>query len=140
MSLASTILRSRLPFVAVSSPLSSWALPSVQRVTTTVGSSPPLPVSQTRSVWQEVIRQVPSEDPNRAGQLTFEDPDITDARMVRAMRSETPLRRRPNFVRHEKKWMRRKRLTMEKRYTKLQEGVEQLKAYIKFKQDNKQDY
>eukprot|EP00578_Thalassiosira_sp_NH16_P016307 CAMPEP_0181127298 /NCGR_PEP_ID=MMETSP1071-20121207/28120_1 /TAXON_ID=35127 /ORGANISM="Thalassiosira sp., Strain NH16" /LENGTH=107 /DNA_ID=CAMNT_0023213021 /DNA_START=134 /DNA_END=457 /DNA_ORIENTATION=- len=28
---------------------------------------------------EEVIRQVPSEDPNRAGQLTFEDPDITDA-------------------------------------------------------------
>ena len=48
-----------------------------------------------------------------------------------------PLRRRPNFVRHEKEWMRRKRLKMERRYLRMQEGVEELKAYIKFKQDNK---
>lgn len=45
-----------------------------------------------------------------------------------------PLRRRPNFVRHEKKWMRKKRLKMEQRYLRLQEGVNELKAYIKFKQ------
>ena len=51
-----------------------------------------------------------------------------------------PLRRRPNFVRHEKKWMRRKRMKMERRYLRLQEGVDELKAYIKFKQDNKPDY
>lgn len=53
---------------------------------------------------------------------------------------EAPLRRRPNFVRHEKKWMRRKRMKMERRYLRLQEGVEELKAYIKFKQDNKPHY
>lgn len=53
---------------------------------------------------------------------------------------EAPLRRRPNFVRHEKKWMRRKRTKMERRYLRLQEGVEELKAYIKFKQDNKPHY
>ena len=51
-----------------------------------------------------------------------------------------PLRRRPNFVRHEKEWMRRKRLKMERRYLRMQEGVEELKAYIKFKQDNKPSY
>ena len=46
-----------------------------------------------------------------------------------------PLRRRMRFVRHEKGWMRRKRLKMERRYLRLQEGVEELKAYIKFKQE-----
>ena len=51
-----------------------------------------------------------------------------------------PLRRRTNFVRHEKQWMRRKRMKMERRYLRLQEGVEELKAYIKFKQDNKPGY
>ena len=39
-------------------------------------------------VWLEVIRQVPSEDPNRAGQLTFEDPDLADMRVNRVMRAE----------------------------------------------------
>ena len=29
---------------------------------------------------------------------------------------------------------------MERRYTRLQEGVEQMKAYIKFKQENKPDH
>jgi hypothetical protein len=31
-------------------------------------------------------------------------------------------------------------MKMERRYLRLQEGVEELKAYIKFKQDNKPDY
>jgi hypothetical protein len=39
-----------------------------------------------------------------------------------------PLRRRPNFVRHEKEWMRRKRMKMERRYLRLQEGVDELKV------------
>ena len=51
-----------------------------------------------------------------------------------------PLRRRTRFVRHEKEWMRKKRMKMERRYTRLQEGVEQMKAYIKFKQENKPDH
>ena len=54
--------------------------------------------------------------------------------------SAAPLRKRPNFVRHEKKWMRRKRLKMERRYLRLEEGVNELKAYIKFKQDNKPNW
>jgi len=37
----------------------------------------------------EVIRQVPSDDPNKAGQLTFEDPDLADARMKRQNRAES---------------------------------------------------
>ena len=45
----------------------------------------------SRSVWSEVIRQVPSDDPNKAGQLTFEDPDLADARMSRAVRAEGEL-------------------------------------------------
>lgn len=31
---------------------------------------------------------MPSEDPNRAGQLTFEDPDLADMRVNRVMRAE----------------------------------------------------
>ena len=42
----------------------------------------------SRSVWSEVIRQVPSDDPNKAGQMTFEDPDLADSRMLRAVRAE----------------------------------------------------
>ncbi|KAL7440465.1 hypothetical protein ACHAXH_005539 [Discostella pseudostelligera] len=147
----------------------------------------PIITQHTRSVWSEVIRQIPSDDPNKVGQLTFEDPDLADTRMLRALRAEgmredgglsdiiyvlnfvgrvtshrrpyfvspklifahelslllhhaAPLRKRPNFVRHEKEWMRRKRLKMERRYLRMQEGVEELKAYIKFKQDNKPSY
>ena len=51
-----------------------------------------------------------------------------------------PLRRKPNFARHEKGWMRRKRLKAQKRYLRLQEGVNELKAYIQFKQDNKPEW
>eukprot|EP00573_Skeletonema_grethae_P011641 CAMPEP_0201697178 /NCGR_PEP_ID=MMETSP0578-20130828/9829_1 /ASSEMBLY_ACC=CAM_ASM_000663 /TAXON_ID=267565 /ORGANISM="Skeletonema grethea, Strain CCMP 1804" /LENGTH=157 /DNA_ID=CAMNT_0048183273 /DNA_START=14 /DNA_END=487 /DNA_ORIENTATION=- len=90
-----------------------------------------------RSVFSEVIRQVPSDDPQKQGMLTFEDPDLADARIGRNIRGESPLRRRPRFVRHEKGWMRRKRLKMERRYSRLQEGVEELKAYIHFKQEIK---
>eukprot|EP00579_Thalassiosira_antarctica_P000924 CAMPEP_0201865562 /NCGR_PEP_ID=MMETSP0902-20130614/408_1 /ASSEMBLY_ACC=CAM_ASM_000551 /TAXON_ID=420261 /ORGANISM="Thalassiosira antarctica, Strain CCMP982" /LENGTH=133 /DNA_ID=CAMNT_0048390343 /DNA_START=39 /DNA_END=440 /DNA_ORIENTATION=+ len=133
MSLASILLRSRFPSTIASSPLSSsWAA-------AVVGGQSLLP-QQIRSVWIEVIRQVPSEDPNKAGQLTFEDPDLADARMFRAMRAEAPLRRKPNFSRHEKGWMRRKRLKAQKRYLRLQEGVNELKAYIQFKQDNKPEW
>lgn len=39
-------------------------------------------------MWSEVIRQVPSDDPSKAGQLTFEDPDLADTRMLRAVRAE----------------------------------------------------
>eukprot|EP00986_Skeletonema_menzelii_P012451 scaffold6879_cov150-Skeletonema_menzelii.AAC.4 len=90
-----------------------------------------------RSVFSEVIRQIPSDDPKKQGMLTFEDPDLADARIGRNIRGESPLRRRMRFVRHEKGWMRRKRLKMERRYLRLQEGVEELKAYIKFKQEYK---
>lgn len=76
MSLAS-ILRSTL-----APPLTSWTNLVVQRAA--VGAS----LNQIRSVWQEVIRQVPSDDPNKLGKLTFEDPDLADTRMVRAIRAE----------------------------------------------------
>ncbi|KAL3788044.1 hypothetical protein HJC23_008388 [Cyclotella cryptica] len=128
MSLASVIC-SRLSCTATYT--LSWALPTLQR------ALPAVQTIQSRSVWQEVVRQVPSEDPQRQGQMTFEDVDVADMRINRATRAEAPLRRRTKFVRHEKGWMRRKRLKMETRYLRLQEGVEQMKAYIKFKQDNK---
>jgi hypothetical protein len=47
-----------------------------------------LPQHARRSVWSEVVRQIPSDDPNKVGQLTFEDPDLADARMLRALRAE----------------------------------------------------
>jgi len=53
-------------------------------------------------------------------------------RMRRADNADAPLRRRVKMVRHEKEWMKRKRLKAERRYSKLQQGVEELQAYIKF--------
>ena len=41
-----------------------------------------------RSVFSEVIRQVPSDDPQKQGMLTFEDPDLADARIGRNIRGE----------------------------------------------------
>jgi hypothetical protein len=41
-----------------------------------------------RSVFSEVIRQIPSDDPKKQGKLTFEDPDLADARIGRNIRGE----------------------------------------------------
>lgn len=79
MSLAS-VISSRLSCTIT--PTISWALPTLQRFL------PAVQVIQSRSVWQEVVRQVPSEDPQRQGQMTFEDVDLTDLRIVRATRAE----------------------------------------------------
>jgi hypothetical protein len=46
------------------------------------------PLIQQRSAWQEVIRRIPSEDPQKAGQMTFEDVDVSDMRIGRALRAE----------------------------------------------------
>eukprot|EP00585_Thalassiosira_rotula_P006603 CAMPEP_0196133750 /NCGR_PEP_ID=MMETSP0910-20130528/2839_1 /TAXON_ID=49265 /ORGANISM="Thalassiosira rotula, Strain GSO102" /LENGTH=151 /DNA_ID=CAMNT_0041393501 /DNA_START=15 /DNA_END=467 /DNA_ORIENTATION=+ len=151
MSLASILLRSRLPSAIASNPLlaSSWTkiLPQRAAVAAASATSAGLngrlsssPQIRNSGVMIEVIRQVPSDDPNKAGQLTFEDPDLADARMKRQNRAEAPLRRKPNFSRHEKGWQRRKRLKMEKRYLRLKEGVDELKNYIQFKQDNKPEW
>lgn len=48
--------------------------------------------NQSRSLWQEVIKQVPSQDPNRRGELTFEDPDLADMRMKRVVKAEGEIR------------------------------------------------
>ncbi len=72
-----------LPRLSVNS-VGHNALARQARGCAVVGAS----LNQIRSVWQEVIRQVPSDDPNRVGKLTFEDPDLADTRMVRAMRAE----------------------------------------------------
>mmetsp|Transcript_826 Transcript_826/g.1355 ORF Transcript_826/g.1355 Transcript_826/m.1355 type:complete len:153 (-) Transcript_826:52-510(-) len=152
MSLASILLRSRLPSAIASSPLlaSSWTSMLPQRAAAVAAASAASaglngrlsssPQIRNSGVMIEVIRQVPSDDPNKAGQLTFEDPDLADARMKRQNRAEMPLRRKPNFARHEKGWQRRKRLKMEKRYLRLKEGVDELKNYIQFKQDNKPEW
>ena len=50
--------------------------------------NPLLPAFQFRSVWQEVVRQIPSDDPQKAGQMTFEDVDLADMRIGRAQRAE----------------------------------------------------
>ena len=84
MSLA-TALRARVP--AVSSALTSWALPSVHNSAVAGRSLPQIRRKQS-GVWLEVIKQVPSDDPNKQGQLTFEDPDLADARILRTMRAE----------------------------------------------------
>eukprot|EP00984_Skeletonema_dohrnii_P017254 scaffold7812_cov109-Skeletonema_dohrnii-CCMP3373.AAC.2 len=141
MSLA-TIAFSRLA-TKIITPL-SWAASSATTPSTTIGSTflqrsglvgSQYQLSSIRSVFSEVIRQVPSDDPQKQGMLTFEDPDLADARIVRNIRGESPLRRRKKFLRHEKGWMRRKRMKMERRHLRLHEQVEELKAYIKFKQE-----
>ena len=95
MSLA-TIAFSRLA-TKIITPL-SWAASSssVATPSTTVGSAflqrSGVVGSQyqlsIRSVFSEVIRQVPSDDPQKQGMLTFEDPDLADARIVRNIRGE----------------------------------------------------
>lgn len=47
----------------------------------------PLVIS-IRSVFSEVIRQIPSDDPQKHGSLTFEDPDLADSRIGRNIRGE----------------------------------------------------
>uniref|UniRef100_A0A7S2KT48 Uncharacterized protein n=1 Tax=Skeletonema marinoi TaxID=267567 RepID=A0A7S2KT48_9STRA len=118
---------------SVATPSSTIGSAFLQRSGVLVGSQYQL--SSIRSVFSEVIRQVPSDDPQKQGMLTFEDPDLADARIVRNIRGESPLRRRKKFLRHEKGWMRRKRMKMERRHLRLHEQVEELKTFIKFKQD-----
>lgn len=48
----------------------------------------PLLLPQQRFIWQEVVRQIPSDDPSKAGQMVFEDVDLADMRMGRATRAE----------------------------------------------------
>lgn len=60
-------------------------LPTTSLASTLLPSRPSI---QSRSVWQEVIRQVPSDDPQKAGQMVFEDVDVADMRIGRAMRAE----------------------------------------------------
>jgi hypothetical protein len=107
MSLAS-IAFSRLS-TKVISPLSSTIIPKLGSISSGgVGSGSsgsvislfqpqqllhhqPQPSSITisiRSVFSEVIRQIPSDDPQKQGALTFEDPDLADARIGRNIRGE----------------------------------------------------
>jgi len=53
-----------------------------------VGSHHHHQILSIRSVFSEVIRQIPSDDPKKQGMLTFEDPDLADARMGRNIRGE----------------------------------------------------
>ncbi len=50
--------------------------------------SPSIITISIRSVFSEVIRQIPSDDPQKQGALTFEDPDLADARIGRNIRGE----------------------------------------------------
>jgi len=94
MSLA-TIAFSRLA-TKIITPLSWAASSSVATPSSTIGSAflqrSGVVGSQyqlsIRSVFSEVIRQVPSDDPQKQGMLTFEDPDLADARIVRNIRGE----------------------------------------------------
>jgi len=62
----------------------------IRHLPTTMTSTiiPSLSAFQQRSIWTEVVRQIPSEDPQRAGQMTFEDVDVADMRIARALRAE----------------------------------------------------
>jgi len=95
MSLA-TIAFSRLA-TKIITPLSWAASSSVATPSSTIGGAflqrsgivgSQYQLLSIRSVFSEVIRQVPSDDPQKQGMLTFEDPDLADARIVRNIRGE----------------------------------------------------
>ena len=78
MSLLS-VIRNGVPLITTRT-----ASPSILFSRTTT----PLLFTQQRSLWQEVVRQIPSDDPSKAGQMVFEDVDLTDMRIGRATRAE----------------------------------------------------
>ena len=89
----------------------------------------------TRSYWREVLRY--SANPKNPKQVKFEDPENMALRSARAQNAEGLLRRQNNYLRYEKPWMKRKNLKMAIKYRRMERGVNDLKAYVKYVQDVK---
>eukprot|EP00978_Attheya_sp_CCMP212_P024784 scaffold78515_cov46-Attheya_sp.AAC.2 len=91
----------------------------------------------SRSYWKEVLR--PIQDP-KSKEWKYEKPEKMAMRSEAATRSEGILARHSRYVEYEKPWMRNKRLKSEKIYKSQKRGVEELKKYIEFVNENKNDY
>ena len=135
--LVSSVLRRPLgatipsPFAAVST--TAAAAPA----TTTIGPiTSSTTTTATRSYWQEVVRG--TVDP-RDGRNRYEDPENAAQRSGRAQNAEGLLRRAGRYRRYEKPWMKKKRLANERAYRNQKRGVDELKMYIQFVQQNTPD-
>lgn len=87
-----------------------------------------------RSLWQEVIRI----RTNKEGKKTHEDPERVVKRFQEQRRSDGASLLDLHFYneKHEKAWMKRKRLADQRRYQFDKKHVMELAKYIQFVQDN----
>ena len=95
----------------------------------------PKDTTQTRALWQEVIRIRTDKD----GKKRHEDPNVVVRRFQEQRRSDGQALLDLHFYndRHEKAWMRRKRMHDQRRYEFDKKHVMDLAKYIQFVQDNK---
>ena len=90
---------------------------------------------QRRAYWQEIIRIRKDKD----GKQRHEDPAKVIRRFQEQRRSDGEALLDLHFYndRHEKAWMKRKRLAEKRRYDFDKKHVNELVSYIKFVQENK---
>jgi hypothetical protein len=90
---------------------------------------------QRRTLWQEIVRIRSDKD----GKRRHEDPERVVHRFQEQRRSDGESLLDLHFYndKHEKAWMRRKRLTDKRRYEFDKKHVMDLAKYIQFVQDNK---
>jgi hypothetical protein len=90
-----------------------------------------------RNYWQEVIRQRPDR---KTGKLKYEDPEQVVLRFQEHTRASDGATLSSIHLwndRHEKTWMRKKRLASLRQYNQDKQNVLDLAKYIEFKQENK---
>lgn len=126
--LVSSVLRRPLG-ATISSPFAATSTAAA------ASASEPI-TTTTRSYWQEVVRG--TIDP-RDGRNRYEDPENAANRSGRAQNAEGLLRRAGRYRRYEKPWMKKKRLANERAYRNQKRGVDELKMYIQFVQQNTPD-
>ena len=122
--LVSSVLRRPLGATIIPRPFAAAASTSATAIE---------PITTTRSYWQEVVRG--TVDP-RDGRNRYEDPENATQRSGRAQNAEGLLRRAGRYRRYEKPWMKKKRLANERAYRNQKRGVDELKMYIQYVQEN----
>ena len=93
-------------------------------------------VQPSRGYWQEIVRQ---RIDRKDGKRKYEDPERVANRFQEQVRSdgEALMDIHAWNDRHEKAWMKRKRLANTKRYEQDKKHVMDLAKYIEFVKDNK---
>ena len=130
--LVSSVLRRPLG-ATIPSPLAAASTTAATTIGPTTSSTT---TTAARSYWQEVVRG--TVDP-RDGRNRYEDPENAAQRSGRAQNAEGLLRRAGRYRRYEKPWMKKKRLANERAYRNQKRGVDELKMYIQFVQQNTPD-